>query len=87
MLRVCIRMLKCVQRRTHNSTHVMVSDGREGKVGRKAGSQAGREAGGTRDHKRDNTHNKRSRREQVAKKGRKKTDSMSTESLVGLGSL
>ena len=30
---------------THNSTHVMVSDGREGKLGRKAGSQAGREAG------------------------------------------
>ena len=72
MLRVCIRMLKCVQRRTHNSTHVMVSNGREGKLGRKAGSKAGREAGGTRDHKRDNTHNKRPRREQVAEKGRKK---------------
>ena len=72
MLRVCIRMLKCVQRSTHNSTHVMVSDGREGKLGRKAGSQAGREAGGTRDHKRDNTHNQRPRREQVAEKKKKR---------------
>ena len=65
-------MLKCVQRRTHNSTHVMVSDGRERKLGRKAGSQAGREAGGTRDHKRDNARNKIPKRKQVAEKEGKK---------------
>ena len=72
MLRVCIRMLKCVQRSTHNSTHVMVSDGREGKLGRKAGSQAGREAGGTRDHTGDNTQQKTEERTGGRKRKKKR---------------